>query len=232
MTNDYSARWFELFLDPFPADRTARQVAFLRRQLPLPTFARVLDVCAGTGRIAGPLAAAGYTVAAVDLDEAAVAAGRRRWPGVSFEAGDMRNLGRHAGTFDAVLCLWQSFGYFDEPENRRVLKGLAACLVPGGRLVLDLYHRAAVAKTAGEDRRDAGGERVESRSRLTGRRFSVDLRYGAGGTDSFDWEVFEPEELLGLGAAVGLREVLVCADFDERVPASSGRTSFQAVLEK
>jgi SAM-dependent methyltransferase len=80
----------------------------------------------------------GHAVTVVDRDAAAVAAGARQWPGVRFEAGDMRDLSAHAGAFDVVLCLWQSFGSFDEATNRAVLAGMAACLRPGGRLILDL----------------------------------------------------------------------------------------------
>jgi len=230
MTNDYSARWFELFLAPFSPAWTAGHVAFLRRQLPLPGFSRILDVGGGTGRVAGPLAAAGHTVTVVDSHAGALAEGAARWPAVRFESGDMRELVRYAGAFDAVLCLWQSFGYFDEAANRDVLAGMARCLRPGGRLVLDLYHRDALkTETA---RREVNGVVVESVTRLVDRRYAVALAYSTGGADTFDWEVFTPEEIAALGTAAGVRPVLTCADFNESATATPSRQSFQVVFEK
>src|SRR5688572_19401633 len=91
-TNAYSAEWFKKYLDPFPADRTGVQIAFLRRMIPAASHPTVLDLCAGTGRIAGPLAAAGHTVTAVERDPAAVARGRVRHPGVRFLEADVRDL--------------------------------------------------------------------------------------------------------------------------------------------
>jgi len=36
---------------------------------------------------------------------------------------------------DAVLCMWQSFGHFDETTNRQVLATIAGRLPVGGRFV-------------------------------------------------------------------------------------------------
>src|SRR5437773_87385 len=105
MANEYSVRWFELFAEPFNPAWTEGQVSFLQRRLPLPGFRRVLDVCGGSGRIAGPLAAAGHAVTVVDRHPGALAEGRTRWSAVRFEEGDMRHLAPYAGAFDAVLCL-------------------------------------------------------------------------------------------------------------------------------
>ncbi len=228
----YSTTWFEVFLDPFPPAWTDLQAAFLKRQLALPGFARVLDVCAGSGRIAGPLAEAGYSVTAVDLNRAAIEAGRARWPGVSFVHGDMRDLSAHFGGFDAVLCIWQSFGYFDEAENRRVLAAMAGCLRPGGRLVLDLYHREYLATRPMASRRVVAGVSVESRAHLTGNRYAVELAYSSGGHDRFDWEVFTPPEMRAVALAAGLKPLLMVSEFSERIVPGPRLQSFQVVLER
>ena len=56
---DYSARWRQTFGEVDPA-RTARELAFLTRVLPLPEFGCVLDVPCGNGRHMHGMAAAGY----------------------------------------------------------------------------------------------------------------------------------------------------------------------------
>ena len=71
-TNTYLARWFDLFLRPIDPTQTAREVAFLRRWLPQPTYSRLVDVCCGPGRHSHLLAEAGYTITGIDRDPAAV----------------------------------------------------------------------------------------------------------------------------------------------------------------
>jgi SAM-dependent methyltransferase len=43
--------------------------------------------------------------------------------------------------FDAAICLWNSFGYFDDAGNDQVVSEIARVLAPGGRLVLDVPNR-------------------------------------------------------------------------------------------
>ena len=78
MTNQYSRRWFGSFLETIPETWTAGEIAGIGQRIPLPSFRRVLDVCCGTGRHAGPLAAAGYEVTGVDRDAEAIAEAVRR----------------------------------------------------------------------------------------------------------------------------------------------------------
>jgi SAM-dependent methyltransferase len=57
---------------------------------------------------------------------------------VSLLHGDMREVPRSAGTFDAVINMFTSFGYFeDEADNQRALDGVARALTPGGRFLID-----------------------------------------------------------------------------------------------
>ena len=58
---------------------------------------------------------------------------------------DMRQVATLPGTFDAILCLWQSFGYFAETINRDILRQMRAKLNPYGRLVLDTPNVAVIA---------------------------------------------------------------------------------------
>ena len=106
----YSARWREVF-GRVDAARTVREVAFLTAVLPLPAFRRVLDVPCGTGRHAAALGARGYAVVGVDLDPDVVAEARAA--GVDARVGDMRDLSNLPADFDAVVCLWASFGHFE-----------------------------------------------------------------------------------------------------------------------
>ena len=80
--------------------------------------ARVLDVPCGTGRVASRLAVRGYDVTGVDFTERFLEEGRARGDGVRYERVDMREL-PFEEEFDAAICFWGSFGYFDEDGQPR-----------------------------------------------------------------------------------------------------------------
>ncbi len=146
------------------------QVARLLEVLALPAGARVLDLACGQGRHAQLLAAAGFQVTGLDLSrpllrlarEAARAAGiptsvRRggQGPALRYHHGDMRRppaLWR--GRFDAVVNLFTSFGFFDDPaDDARVIWEVARVLRRGGTFVWQGGSRDGVmARFLGEDR--------------------------------------------------------------------------------
>jgi ubiquinone/menaquinone biosynthesis C-methylase UbiE len=147
-------RWFESF---FEADewlliaesrdpeRTELEVEFVTSQIR--PAGRVLDVPCGTGRVAVPLAERGFDVAGLDISESALSVARAAGPGLDFRQGDMRVLPWPDNSFDAVLNLWTSFGYFEtQAEDERVLAEFARVLVPGGVLVLDTVNQAALVR--------------------------------------------------------------------------------------
>jgi len=119
--------------------RTRAEVDFLMKALRLKRGARVLDVPCGFGRHSGELARRGYSVVGVDLSSAMLREARRRHregDRLSFVRRDMRRLS-YRGEFDAVVCLFTSFGYFSERENVATLRKMAGALKPGGRLLID-----------------------------------------------------------------------------------------------
>jgi SAM-dependent methyltransferase len=126
------------------ADDTRREADYIEAMLGVSVPARLLDVPCGAGRIALELARRGYRVTGVDiepllLDEACQAAEARQL-GTAFTPleSDMRHLPDLAD-FDGAYCFWESFGHFDEADNRDFLRQVAAALKTGGRFLLDTH---------------------------------------------------------------------------------------------
>lgn len=135
-------QWWQGFFTPgnFPLERlvdpraTAREVRALKRLLR--GRKRVLDVACGAGRHANPLARAGFEVTGLDWSSGYLEAARRG--PARYVRGDMRRL-PFSGEFDAALCLWTSFGYFDRlADDRRALRSMRRALKPGGLLLLEV----------------------------------------------------------------------------------------------
>ena len=114
------------------ADDAAAKVA---RAVGVRPGARVLDVPCGTGRIARRLADRGFDV--VGIDATTVFLDAARAARVRTIRADMRTTVVRPGTFDAAICLWGSFGYFDDDGNRAQDRAAAEALVPGGRYLID-----------------------------------------------------------------------------------------------
>lgn len=116
----------------------------------------VLDACCGPGRHSLEFARRGYRVTGVDLTdsylEAARESARDEGLGIEFLREDMREF-RRPGAFDLAVNLFNSFGYFADPEeDLGMLRNIRESLKPGGRLVLEMLGKETAVRdfTEGE----------------------------------------------------------------------------------
>jgi len=172
----FSDAWFEIFAQP-DDEITAREVAFLLDVLPPPP-ATVLDVPCGFGRHAVALLGGGYDVTGVDLEQRAVAAARDA--GATAYELDMRSLPDLPGTFDAVICMWASFGWFDDATNAALFAQLADKTARNGVLVLDVFDPIWFGAHQGTHTIERKGQVVEEHKRVTGSRLYTSLDYADG----------------------------------------------------
>lgn len=129
-------REFGRWMDPVE-DRV--QVARLLDVLALPSGSRVLDLACGQGRHAHLLAEAGFDVTGLDFSKELLRRAKARGTGktLRYVRGDMRRLPlRWRRRFDAVVNLFTSFGFFDDPaDDAAVLAGVSRVLKRGGVFV-------------------------------------------------------------------------------------------------
>jgi len=221
--NDYSHDWIATFLANVDPAQTEHEIAFLQRQLPSERFRRMLDICCGLGRHAGALAALGYDVVGIDRDPTMIAEAKLTHPRVRFIAMDVNDLASLDLSFDAAICMWQSFGYLDDASNQRLLASIASKLDVGGRFVLDIYNREFFKSRQGTSTSERAGRKIRETRQMDGDRLRIDLVYNddASRVDQFDWQLFTLDQVKALGAKCGLTTDLACTGFDESKPASA-----------
>ncbi len=143
----FDADYLHFYADFLDDARSDADTEIVTRVLGLRPGDEVLDLACGHGRIANRLAGRGIRVTGLDESDAFLHAARAdaaaRGVVVDYRHGDMRDLTWPA-QFDAVVCWFSSFGYFDDAANRAVLAGACRALRPGGRLLVELLQRDAV----------------------------------------------------------------------------------------
>jgi len=150
------AALYDVFYGEKPYDDETAFVGRTLKELGAQPPGRLLDVACGTGQHAVRFAKAGWTVVGVDQSAAMLAAAMQRSIGLplTFLQQDMAELDVSGPPFDAAVCLFDSIGY--AITNERVLatlRGIRRHLRPGGVLVLEFWHAAAML-TSYEPRRE------------------------------------------------------------------------------
>jgi SAM-dependent methyltransferase len=104
----------------------------------------VLDLACGAGRHSKALCERWWTVG-LDLSAALLRVARREDADAPYVRADMRELPFAAESFDLVVNLFTSFGYFeDDREHARVLACVRDVLKPGGAFVIDFLNASQV----------------------------------------------------------------------------------------
>lgn len=125
-----------------------KEVKRMTEWLSLPERAEILDLCCGMGRHAMALAELGYKVTGLDLSDALLSEARKldKHHEIEWLQGDMRSIPLQK-TFDAVVNLFTSFGYFStDAENEQVLHEIDRVLKPGGQYIIDFLNASYVKK--------------------------------------------------------------------------------------
>jgi ubiquinone/menaquinone biosynthesis C-methylase UbiE len=143
------------------------------------------------------------------------------------------------GSFAAVVCLFSSFGYFEnEAEHQAALDEIERVLAPGGAALLDLMDPDTVRYKLELQSVDlVDGKLIEVERALVqgGRRVDKQIRIVRDGTQTQAWSesvrLFTGEELQAMVTRSRLRLEATYGDFDGR-PHEPGETRRLIVLRK
>jgi SAM-dependent methyltransferase len=130
----------EMWLEAMPEEVTRQEVDCIQRLLEVRAPARLLDVPCGGGRLALPLAAAGFRMTGADISsdflDAARACAAEKNLAVDWLQVPMSDI-PWSSEFDGAFCSGNSFGYDDDDGNAAFLKAVFHSLKPQARFVLD-----------------------------------------------------------------------------------------------
>jgi uncharacterized protein YceH (UPF0502 family) len=147
----------------------------------------VVDVGSGPGHVTAYLAESGADATGIDLSPEMVTEARRRFPGLSFEVGDLRRLTRPAASSGwAAVLGWYSLIHLAASELPDAVAALIRPLAAGGWLVLGMH--------AGTEVRHLDewfGHRVDLDFVLHDRAFVVEVVESAGLVD-IEWYLRGP----------------------------------------
>lgn len=123
---------------------TCKEVDLFSEILDLSSEDRILDLCCGQGRHSLELARRGFEyVEGLDRSHYLIQKGKgyakRESLNLTFREGDARKLPYLPDTFDVIMILGNSLGYFETiQDDLRVLKEVLRTLKPWARLLIDI----------------------------------------------------------------------------------------------
>jgi SAM-dependent methyltransferase len=145
-----------------------RAVDLIAAHLPGGEIQAVLDLACGAGRHSKPLCERWWTVG-LDLSASLLRVARGEAPNAPYVRADMRELPFADQSFDLVVNLFTSFGYFeDDREHARVLNRVRDAMKPGGTFVIDFLNASQVRRNlVPYDERVANGVTIEQSRTIT-----------------------------------------------------------------
>ena len=234
--SEWFADWFgETYLKLYPhrdEQDARRALTLIARNVDL-EGARVLDLACGEGRHTVQFNDLGARTIGIDLSATLVRRARSKTPNPPMVVrGDMRVLPFGEQSFDIVVNLFTSFGYFSSDlEHQDVLKQVSALLVPNGWFILDFLNANEVKSGLVEqEEQEIEGAVVEIQRALVQDGAYVEKRIHVVGKDSDHLErvrLFTPEDLRDM---LRLAEMHVVKEFGDYEGASLTDRSPRTIL--
>src|SRR4051812_48435005 len=186
-------------------------VELIAANLPGRDVDRVLDLGCGAGRHTKVLVERWWTVG-LDLSMALLREARRESPDSPYVRADMRELPFADESFDLVVNLFTSFGYFDDDsEHAKVLSCVRSAMRRGGTLVIDFLNASQVRRElVPYDERVENGITIEQRRTISpdGRFVEKTIALRERGREYVERvRLLSPRDLQGMLASAGFNVV-------------------------
>ena len=208
---------------------TRQEVNYLEKTILVDKSASILDMCGGQGRHSLELSRRGFMhLAVLDYSKYLVGLGKSRANKEGlitfFIRSDARNCGLRSFSFQFVLIMASSFGYFpDEAENQQILNEVYRLLKPWGKMFLDLPNRDYVLKnfkpysshTVNEDL-TATRERELEDDIIYSREIVTSKTKGFIRDKTYCIRLYSPEKISDLVQSVGFSAITCESDFMNR----------------
>jgi SAM-dependent methyltransferase len=178
----------------------------------------VLDLACGPGRHSRYLGKRWWT-SGVDLSDVLLRLAKKHGSPARLVRADIRALPYRESSFDLVVNLFTSFGYFDtDEEHQKVIRDLWRVIRPGGTFVIDFFNSHTVRqKLVARDESLVDGKKVEQRREITadGRFVVKHIDIKAKGKEFIERvRLFSKEELVSMIESAGFRVENVLGDYD------------------
>lgn len=146
--NFFKSIYKEVWRKLIPPGLSEAECSFVEEVAELQKGDQVLDLMCGYGRHALELSRRGYQVTAIDnleayIDEINATATAEQLPVNAFVASALE--ASLSAQYKAVLCMGNSFAFFDQHDALRLLKKVAAHLEAGGIFIINTWMIAEIA---------------------------------------------------------------------------------------
>ncbi|OQY34248.1 MAG: hypothetical protein B6241_05525, partial [Spirochaetaceae bacterium 4572_59] len=151
----FSDEWFwetygPLMFDEKRLSETPSEVDGIIRLAGLEDKSEILDCCCGMGRHTIEMASRGFSMSGVDLSagylKTAIKDAKEKKLDIEWKRMDVLDMD-YENRFDAILNMFSSFGYFDDPEDDLVLlKKMHSALKDDGVLFMDMWGKEVLAR--------------------------------------------------------------------------------------
>jgi 2-polyprenyl-3-methyl-5-hydroxy-6-metoxy-1,4-benzoquinol methylase len=166
----FDTKYYHMLYQHRDEQEAVHFIKTLTQFLNLKNHSEILDLACGKGRHSITLNKLGYEVLGADLSENSINSAKLfEKDGLAFIVQDMREIIPNK-TFDAVLNLFTSFGYFDDTsDNEKVIHSVFEMLKPNGIFVIDFMNvQRALNQMIANETKIANGISFELKRSFTG----------------------------------------------------------------